>query len=141
MGDLANCTRCNAIFIKGTAAVCPECRKKEEEDFQVVYSYMRKKQNRMATVEDIEADTGVAEKQIREFVKQKRLHPAQFPNMAYGCEKCGSSIREGRLCEGCKGEIASGLQKQEQNDSMKQRQKDAELKKANRTYYSVRNEQ
>lgn len=140
MGDLANCPRCHAIFMKGAAVVCPACSKKEEEDFQTVYAFMRKKQNRTATVEEIEENTGVPEKRIRQFVKQKRLHPAQFPNLAYGCEKCGASVREGRICERCQRDIQTGLRQHEQNESFRNKKIEAEQAKESRTYYSVNND-
>ncbi|WP_406944709.1 TIGR03826 family flagellar region protein [Halobacillus sp. SY10] len=136
MGELANCSLCNGLFLKGSSTVCPECRKQEEKDFQTVYAFLRKKQNRTATVEEIEAGTGVSEQQIRKFVKEKRLHPAHFPNVSYSCEKCGASIREDRLCVACKDSIQKGLDVQERNDSLEKRKEEKEREKANRTYYS-----
>ncbi|WP_226580622.1 TIGR03826 family flagellar region protein [Halobacillus litoralis] len=138
MGDLANCPRCNALFMKGAATVCPACVKKEEADFQTVYAFIRKKVNRTATVDDIVRETGVPEKQIRKFVKQKRLHPAHFPNLTYGCEKCGRSIREGRICEGCNQSIQTGLQREERNKEFSERIKETK-KDYGRTYYSLDN--
>lgn len=136
MGNLANCSRCNGLFVKGTSSVCPECKKAEEKDFQTVYAYLRKKVNRTATVSQIEEGTGVSERQIRQFVKQKRLHPAQFPNLDYGCEKCGSPIREDRLCASCKESLEKELQTQERNEALEARKEEREREKNNRTYYS-----
>ena len=135
MGDLANCPRCNALFLAGTVAICNQCRNKEEQNYQKVYAFMRKKQNRMASVEEIEVATGVSEKQIREFVKQKRLHPAQFPNISYPCEKCERPIQDGRICEGCKQDITKELKRHESNKELDSKKK----VKENRTYYSVEN--
>ncbi|MBN9655914.1 flagellar protein YvyF [Halobacillus sp. GSS1] len=136
MGELANCSRCNGLFLKGSSTVCPECKKQEEKDFQTVYAFLRRKQNRTATVDEIEAGTGVSERQIRKFVKEKRLHPAHFPNVSYPCEKCGASIREDRLCAACKESIQKGLDVQERNESLEARKEEKEREKANRTYYS-----
>lgn len=136
MGELANCSRCHGLFLKGSSMVCPECKKQEEKDFQTVYAFLRKKQNRTATVEEIEAGTGVSEEQIRQFVKQKRLHPVHFPNLSYGCEKCGAAINEDRLCEVCKESIQKGLHVRERNASLESRKEEKEREKANRTYYS-----
>jgi flagellar operon protein (TIGR03826 family) len=134
MGNLANCSRCKRLFLKGTSTVCPECKKAEEKDFQTVYAFLRKKVNRTATVTQIEESTGVPERQIRQFVKQKRLHPAQFPNLDYGCEKCGSPIREDRLCAKCKESLYKGLLAKERNEALEARKEEHE--KNNRTYYS-----
>ncbi|MGP4068814.1 TIGR03826 family flagellar region protein [Halobacillus sp. B29] len=135
MRGLANCPRCSALFLTGTSAVCNQCRNKEEQNYQKVYAFMRKKQNRMASVEEIEVATEVSEKQIREFVKQKRLHPAQFPNISYPCEKCERPIQDGRICERCKLEITKGLKRHESNKELNSKKK----VKEDRTYYSVEN--
>ncbi|WP_281658519.1 TIGR03826 family flagellar region protein [Halobacillus sp. Cin3] len=139
MGELANCPRCNSIFIKGTAVICQACVKKEEQDFQTVYTFLRKKSNRTATVNEIEAKTGVSKKQIREFVKQKRLHPSQFPSLEYGCEKCASPIQEGRICSGCSKELGAELEQVTRNEQFAGRIKDKE-KIYRKTYYSVGND-
>ena len=91
----------------------------------------------MATVVEIERETGVAASLIRKFVAEKRLHPAQFPNLTYSCEKCGGAIRDGRLCNLCKEEIESGLLQSERNEALEKRK--AKLNN-NRTYYSLKDE-
>ncbi|MBA2175558.1 flagellar protein YvyF [Halobacillus locisalis] len=139
MGEVANCPRCNAIFMKGAATVCPDCQRQEEKDFQTVYAFMRKKQNRSANVKEIEYHTGVEEKLIRRFVAQKRLHPAQFPNLMYSCEKCGAGIQDGRLCSSCTEEIEGGLKQVARNQELEEKKKQAESAR-NRTYYSVKND-
>ncbi|SFF67911.1 flagellar operon protein TIGR03826 [Halobacillus alkaliphilus] len=135
MGNLANCPRCSALFLSGSVTVCNQCRNKEEQNYQKVYEFMRKKQNRMASVAEIEVATRVSEKQIREFVKQKRLHPAQFPNISYPCEKCERPIQDGRICERCKQEITKGLKRHESNKVLDSKKNFKEK----RTYYSVKN--
>ncbi|MGP4077725.1 hypothetical protein [Halobacillus sp. K22] len=62
MGDLANCPRCIANFIAGTAAVCSQCRSKEEQGFQKVYAFMRKKHEWLQRKKF---------KLLREFLKDK----------------------------------------------------------------------
>ncbi|MCA0971564.1 flagellar protein YvyF [Halobacillus litoralis] len=137
MAEVANCPRCNAIFMKGPSVyVCPDCKKQEEKDFQTVYAFMRKKQNRTANVQEIEYHTGVEEKLIRKFVAQKRLHPAQFPNLMYSCERCGGDIQDGRLCSSCTEEIHSGLNKMKRNEELEKHKREAERAK-NKTYYSL----
>ncbi|WP_236096519.1 TIGR03826 family flagellar region protein [Bacillus sp. SB49] len=140
MGEVANCPRCNGIFIKGSSVVCPNCKQKEESDFQAVYTFMRKKQNRTAVVAEIVAKTGVSEERIRQFVKQKRLHPSQFPNLDYPCEKCGTSISEGRICKGCREDITRGVAVDERNKALENRKRAAEKERVSRTYYSVEND-
>ncbi|MFD2922567.1 TIGR03826 family flagellar region protein [Halobacillus naozhouensis] len=136
MTDLANCPRCHGLFMKGTASVCPNCVKQEERDFQVVYTFLRKKQNRTANMQEIVEGAGVEEVRIRSFVKSKRLHPAQFPQLTYDCEKCGAQIREGRLCEGCRQEIERGVQKHEEIEQLQERNRQDDVGRV--TYYSVK---
>ncbi|MFC7062465.1 TIGR03826 family flagellar region protein [Halobacillus seohaensis] len=136
MAELANCPKCNALFMRGPATVCKDCVKREEEEFQTVYAFVRQRQNRTATVEDIVRGTGVEEHKIREFVRSKRLHPAQFPSLSYGCEKCGADIREGRLCSNCTEEIQNGIQQQDQLNDIQERNKKKDL--GNATYYSMK---
>src|SRR5690606_39269557 len=98
MGELANCPNCGALFVKGVRTVCNNCFKEEEEMFNKVYAYVRKKENRMATVTEVSEATGVEEKIIMKFVKEHRLHTVQFPNLSYNCDRCGNPIQEGKLC-------------------------------------------
>ncbi|GGF31228.1 hypothetical protein GCM10010954_33040 [Halobacillus andaensis] len=136
MAELANCPRCNALFMRGPATVCRDCVKQEEKEFQTVYAFVRQKKNRTATVLEIVRETGVEEYKIRDFVKAKRLHPAQFPALAYSCEKCGADIQEGRLCESCAREIHQGVREQEELKSVTERNKKEDAGPV--TYYSVK---
>ncbi|MCA0984682.1 flagellar protein YvyF [Halobacillus yeomjeoni] len=136
MGEVANCPHCNAIFFRGPATMCKDCMKKEEEQFQAVYAFMRIRKNRTAQISQIVEGTGVPEKQIRKFVKQKRLHPAQFPSLSYECEKCGGPIQDGRICLDCIKEIESGLKQVERDKELSEMKKQA----AKMTYYSVKDD-
>ncbi|UOR11668.1 TIGR03826 family flagellar region protein [Halobacillus amylolyticus] len=136
MAELANCPRCHGLFMKGSASVCQNCLKQEERDFQTVYAFMRKKQNRTANVMEIVEGTGVDEVTIRGFVKVKRLHPAQFPEVTYDCEKCGAQIRDGRLCESCTNEIQDGVRKQEELEQLGERNRKDDMGRV--TYYSAK---
>ncbi|UOQ94403.1 flagellar protein YvyF [Halobacillus shinanisalinarum] len=136
MAELANCPRCYGLYIKGSALVCQNCLKQEERDFQTVYAFMRKKQNRTANVREIVEETGVDERTIRGFVKSKRLHPAQFPQLTYDCSKCGAQIREGRLCESCTNELQDGVRKQGEIDQLSERNRKDDMGQV--TYYTVK---
>lgn len=113
MGELSNCPRCNALFMKGVRTVCENCYKEEELQFEKVYQYIKKKQNRSATVDDVVESTGVERELIMKFVKEHRLHTSMFPNLSYACEKCGSSIQEGKICNACTKEIKEGLKREQ----------------------------
>ncbi|MDL4839215.1 TIGR03826 family flagellar region protein [Aquibacillus rhizosphaerae] len=137
MGELANCPRCDALFVKGLRDICQDCFKKEELAFQTVYDYMKKRANRTATVMQIVEETEVEEDLIIKFVKEKRLRASQFPNLHYPCEKCGNPIIEGKLCGPCSKGLVTELNKQGEIDKVSQRNKAEDKQKAN-TYYSVK---
>ncbi|RPF54353.1 TIGR03826 family flagellar region protein [Aquisalibacillus elongatus] len=133
MGDLANCPRCGALFLKGPLDVCQNCYQEEEEKFDLVYQFIRQKKNRMATVLEVSSETGVEEKLIMKWVHQKRLHPAQFPNLTYPCERCSNPIREGKLCKDCADELKEGFNDEQPKTIA---EKEAEYEK-NRAYINV----
>ncbi|CAM3556662.1 membrane protein [Aeromicrobium ponti] len=135
MAELSNCPKCNEIFVKNQFRdICQNCWKEEEKAYEAVYQFIRKRENRTAkTLEVVEA-TGVKEELILKFIKSGRLKLAHFPNLGYPCEKCGTSIREGKICGGCADELRKDLQRftseEEQRAEILKREKNA-------TYFSV----
>jgi flagellar operon protein (TIGR03826 family) len=133
MNELANCPICGKLFVKGVRTVCPDCFKEEEEAFEKVYSYIRQKENRMATIPEVSEATGVDEDLIIKFVKEKRIQTVNFPNLFYGCERCGKPIQEGKICSDCRVEIRKELLKAQEMEEFREK---IEREKA-KTYYSV----
>src|SRR5699024_8527218 len=99
MAELANCSNCGKVFAKHIRDICDECFKKEEEDFETVYHFLKEQKNREATIQEIVEKTGVPETTIIKFIKNKRLRTSQFPKLMYPCEMCGKDILTGRFCE------------------------------------------
>ncbi|WP_163970553.1 TIGR03826 family flagellar region protein [Oceanobacillus halotolerans] len=132
MGELANCSRCGALFVKNIRDICRDCYKKEEADFETVYSFLRKRENREATLKEIVEATGVDEDIIIKFIKEKRLRTSQFPKLAYPCERCGVDIVRGKLCGKCSDEILQGLSHQEMLEKKKK-----EKEKRTNIYYAI----
>lgn len=110
MGELKNCPECGNLFVQVLRDVCDDCFKKEEEMFDKVYRYIRKSENRKATLYQVHQATEVPEDKITKFIRQGRIRVVGFPNLFYECETCGSPIQEGRLCFNCKKEITKGLE-------------------------------
>ena len=110
MAELANCPNCGSVFVKTNLRdVCETCYKEEEIAFETVYTFIRKKENRTATIFETSEGTGVDEELIIKFIKTGRLRLAQFPNLGYPCQKCRTIIREGNLCDECVNELRSEL--------------------------------
>jgi flagellar operon protein (TIGR03826 family) len=93
---------CGRVFVRTVRPICPACHQEIEAQYKKVYDYLRKKENRQATIYEVSENTGVTVARIKEFIREGRLQLSQFPNMGYPCESCGAIIREGRLCEPCR---------------------------------------
>lgn len=137
MAELANCPKCDAIFVKSAFRdVCDACFKEEEKLFEKVYNFIRKKENRTATMNQVVEGTEVDEVLIVKFIKSGRLKLAHFPNLGYSCEKCGTTIRDGKLCGSCVSSLKSELSTFEKEESRKRDLRERELKA---TYYTKDN--
>ncbi|WP_067727091.1 TIGR03826 family flagellar region protein [Oceanobacillus damuensis] len=136
MAELANCTRCEAVFVKNLRDICPNCYKKEEEAFQKVYKFLRIRKNREATLIEIVEATGVEETLITKFVKEKRLHAADFPKLAYPCENCGANIVSGKLCISCAEELKKELAAFEETEKITEEVRIREAS-GKSTYYAM----
>ena len=102
MAELRNCPMCDEFFnYTGLREVCHNCAQKEEDMYQVVYRFLRKRENRAANVERIEEATGVDRDLLYKWVRKGRLHPAIFPSLGYPCDNCGRLTTKGKLCEKC----------------------------------------
>jgi flagellar operon protein (TIGR03826 family) len=131
--NLANCPNCGRLFVKNQFRhICENCYQEEEEAFQKVYHFLRKRENRMATIAQIVDATGVKESLVIKFIKSGRLKIAQFPNLGYPCDRCGTLIRQGRLCANCSKDL---------NKQLEMLQKEEERKKSHHVeniYYTKR---
>ncbi|MBP3950043.1 TIGR03826 family flagellar region protein [Bacillus suaedae] len=117
MQEVANCPKCGGIFVKALRPLCNNCYREQELQYETVSKFMRKKQNRMATIQEVHAKTEVPIDVLHQFIREGRILATSFPNLGYPCESCGNTIKEGRLCGGCKGNITSGLEAiQKEND-------------------------
>lgn len=110
MAELRNCPSCNVFFnYTGMREVCHNCAQKEEDQYQEVYRFLRKRENRAANVDRIVEATGVEREMLYKWVRKGRLHPAMFPNLGYPCDSCGRLTTTGKLCEKCQNELKSEL--------------------------------
>ncbi|MBD7943048.1 MULTISPECIES: TIGR03826 family flagellar region protein [Psychrobacillus] len=110
MGELKNCPSCGEFFnYTGLREVCNPCAMNEEKLYEIVYRFLRKRENRAATVDRIVEVTGVDEDLLHKWVRKGRLQPALFPNLGYPCDSCGKLTQVGKLCAKCSDELKSGL--------------------------------
>jgi flagellar operon protein (TIGR03826 family) len=129
MGELANCPKCGRLFVKHSIRdVCEQCYKEEEALFEKVHQFLRKRENRTATMSQVVEATGVSESLITKWIKIGRLQLVHFPNLGYPCESCGTMIRDGQLCPKCRTKLQTQLKLLEE-EKQRQRQRMA-------TYYT-----
>lgn len=136
MAELANCSRCGKVFAKTIRDLCHDCYKEEERNFEKVYSFLRQRKNRTATLHEIVDATGIEEDLIIKFIKEKRLRVSQFPNLAYPCARCGTYIVQGTICAACSHELKSELEKQEELEKQLAERYEKERQHEN-VYYTI----
>ncbi len=134
MGELSNCPKCNTLFVKTQfRSVCDACTKEEEKAYETVYKFLRKRENRKALLHEVVEATGVDEDLILKFIRNGRIQLSNFPNLGYPCEKCGKSIREGRICGSCTSDINEQLHQLDEVEKISERNKSSNIQA---TYYS-----
>ncbi len=111
MADLRHCPSCGDFFnYTGVRDVCGKCGMNEERVYEEVYRFLRKRENRAATVERIVEMTEATESMLHKWVRKGRLQPAMFPNLGYPCDNCGKLTSQGKLCDTCTADLKKDLQ-------------------------------
>lgn len=95
------CKGCGGFMVfKGCGEYeCEDCRKKDYDDYGKVRNYIEKHAG--ANSAEIEAETGVTQKSIRQMLKESKLEVTADSVAFMRCEFCGESIRSGRFCPKC----------------------------------------
>ncbi|MDT2286483.1 flagellar protein [Paenibacillus larvae] len=101
--DIANCPVCGKIFVKGIRDICPNCVKKQEEQYERCAEYLR--QHKGITLYELSEAVDVPVRQITKFIREGRISIENAPNMSYPCEVCGEMIRENSMCESCRSRL------------------------------------
>lgn len=134
MPDLVNCANCGKIMVANQFRdICQDCYKEEENQFNIVYKYMRKRENRAATKQQVVEATSVSEELLLKFIKNGRIQVKQFPNLGYPCDKCGTIIQTGKLCANCAAELKKEIALYEKEE---QRKEELHKLENQRTYLS-----
>lgn len=101
--NVANCPRCSRLFVKNQFGICVNCVKEIEDQYQACVQFIR--ENKACTLEELSEATEVPLKQITKFIREGRILIKDLPNLFYSCEVCGSSIREGNICDSCRSKL------------------------------------
>lgn len=110
MGEIKSCPTCGQLFnYNGIREVCANCAAEEEKKYEEVYRFLRRRENRAATVERIVEATGCTEELLYGWVRRGRLQTALFPNLGYPCDNCGHLTTTGKLCDNCTNKLQRDL--------------------------------
>lgn len=135
MNEVVDCPRCGALYAQNAFRdVCPKCSRSEEELYQAAYTFLRKRENRAATLERVVEVTGASEEMIQKWVKKGRLQARQFPNLGYPCDRCGAIIQAGKVCNNCIEELESDLKLHDREQAFERERKESQQ----RTFLSKR---
>ncbi|MFD2369398.1 TIGR03826 family flagellar region protein [Brevibacillus sp. GCM10020057] len=127
LGKLANCSRCDALFVQAVRDICPKCYQTVEQEYERCARFLRKRENRGSNIYQVSEATNVSVKQITKFIKEGRITVAGNPNLAYPCEGCGTAlIQTGTLCESCINNLKHDITQQLEVDQRLKEEKQAE---------------
>jgi uncharacterized protein len=98
LSQLGNCAQCGKLFVR-VRNICPDCIKKQEEEFLTVAAYLR--EHHRCTLQELSEETKVSISRIRKFILDGRIILTDLPNLQYPCESCGAMIRKGKVCDQC----------------------------------------
>lgn len=107
------CVECGGVMIfKGVGEYhCEKCGMVAYDDYGKVRLYLEKKPG--ANAVEVEKETGVAQKTIRQMLKESRLQVAEGSQTFLRCEVCGKDIRSGRFCSECEKKVHHTLEEQQ----------------------------
>lgn len=105
--ELKNCPECGKLFVHTERNLCPECVRREDDDFERVRRFLRDEPQ--ATIERVSRMTGVSEPVILRLLRHGRLTLPEGSPIALRCERCEAPIDAGRLCKACRKELAEAL--------------------------------
>lgn len=105
--NVGNCPRCGKLYVLNVMEACPSCLKEIEQQYFDCVEYLRVEKG--ANIQQLSEATGISIKQITKFIREGRISIVDAPNMMYPCEVCGTLIREGHMCDGCRARLTKEL--------------------------------
>lgn len=107
--SVMNCMNCGKVFnyYNFGPKICPDCKKKDEEDFKRVKDYLYEHPG--ASMTELANILEVSVAKIKRYLKEGRLEIVEGSNFILSCERCGASIRTGRYCDSCMKELTTEL--------------------------------
>src|SRR5690606_41138519 len=77
--NLSNCPKCGEIFVKNAVReMCEKCFREEEKLFQKVYTFLKKRENRAATIETVVKANNVEAELLYKWIKRSEEHTSEL---------------------------------------------------------------
>lgn len=106
--ELQVCKHCRRIFNSHSGSnVCPNCGAGLDAAFKIVKRYIRSHPD--ASIVEVSEACEMSMEQIRQWIKEERIEYTKNSVIGIECERCGVSIRTGKLCLKCKVETVNTL--------------------------------
>ena len=101
------CSKCGAVmkYLALGEYKCPECGNEEMDDYGKIRNYLDEHGPASATA--IEAAIGVRRSVINNYLRKGRLEITDGSPVFIQCERCGKSIKFGRICAACAKNLVS----------------------------------
>lgn len=119
--NLINCRECGKVFASAGQKVCPDCRRSEEEKFELVKDYLWDHPNSKVT--EVAKATKVEEKLIIKFIKENRLKSEGLDiDYTLKCKICDKEIDSGIYCASCRSKIVSDLNSKKEKKEKREKE-------------------
>ena len=107
--EVTNCRTCGKLFnyMGNGKPICEACVSRLEEKFFEVREYIR--ENKNVGINEVAEANEISVSQIKQWIREERLEFSEHSQVTIECESCGASIKTGRFCKACKGNISNGL--------------------------------
>ncbi len=101
------CSQCGTImnYLALGEYKCPSCGNEELDDYGIIRKYLD--EHGPSSSAAIEAATGVRRMVINEYLRKGRLEITDGSPVFIRCERCGKSIKFGRICAACAKNVVS----------------------------------
>lgn len=105
------CETCGAkaFYLDSGRYQCSCCECVTLDDFGKVKMYIE--EHGTSSALEISCATGVSQATIEDFLRKGRVEIPEGSKYYIRCERCGCSIRYGRYCPDCIGELAGGIKR------------------------------
>ena len=97
--EYKNCKICGRVFFKTRYDICPECKRIDDEKFQLVRQFLKEFPGSKINI--VSEYTGVSERRILRYLREGKIQILDSDQNFLTCLKCGTPIKTGKYCSQC----------------------------------------